>query len=116
MSRSQRARRKRGRISFKLAAEVRQAIQADARQDIRADALARYARTRNGKPVVCTPPGEINIKPKVIFDTVQDAEAFAAIVAAIDGATQTAYPCRYSHTGHIHLTTGDPWSLEEFER
>lgn len=87
------------------------------RQAIRADALRRYARMQGGKPVMCTPPsdlaqarisaGQWDKKPKVIFKSLADAEAFAKIVAGLEGKTQVAYPCEYSRNGHAHLTTDD---------
>lgn len=90
-------------------------IRAAERQKIRADALKRFARFNSGKPAICTPPahivqatadaGKSNHKGKVIFNTVADAEQFAALVAGLDGKAQSAYMCPWSRHGHAHLTT-----------
>lgn len=66
---------------------------------------------------MCTPPSAVaaarasaglwDQKPKVIFNSLADAEAFAALVYGLTGEIQNAYLCEYSRTGHAHLTSGE---------
>jgi len=84
-------------------------------QVIRAEALRQHARMKGGKPVMCSPPawatqarvngGLWEQKVKVIFKSIEDAEAFAKIVYGLDGSVQVAYVCEYSRHGHAHLAT-----------
>lgn len=117
MTRRKRGGRPKSNAFRRLPPDVRETQQAAERQAIRADALARYARLRGGAPVMCQPPPAVAQarvsaglwpkKPKVIFKSLADAEAFAEVVAALDGKAQTAYQCEYSRTGHAHLTSDD---------
>lgn len=86
--------------------------------DVRADALKRHARFRRDgtKPAMCVPPAKVvkereqlglpRLKPKVIFDTVADAEAFAAVVESLGDGPSRIYECKFSRHGHVHLTSG----------
>ena len=91
--------------------------EAEAKQ-VRAQALLRYARLKQGKPIRCTANGarenarrlegiDRDTKPKVIFKSLDDAKAFAEIVYALDGVLQTAYECPVSQHGHAHLTSSE---------
>lgn len=110
--------RKPGKDGSRDRAAAAQARRDADKQEIRAQALRRYARIQGGRPRMCSgnptdDQARINSgvpwarKPKVIFNSVADAEAFAAIVRGLDGVVQTAYLCPFSQHGHAHLTSED---------
>lgn len=81
---------------------------------VREQLLKRYARMwpsgrHSGKPMFCTPKrgGSQHSKGKAIFDTAEQAKAFAAEVRRLCGdKTPTwVYACDRSRHGHVHLTT-----------
>lgn len=69
----------------------------------------KYARIRNGKPVVCTasprsPEDEGPRGARVVFRDKTAAKAAATELGEIYETTFRAYPCPRSRHGHYHLT------------
>lgn len=92
-------------------AKIAAALKEAERKQLREQALTRYARCSptTGKPRLCDAllraDGVPSHKPKVIFNSVEDARAFAELLFALDGTVQVAYECKSSRHGHAHLAS-----------
>lgn len=81
----------------------------------RSGQLENYARMRDGRPILCTPTHEESTrlkilgkrphKKKVIFDSLEKAEAWADIMVKDGMGRSRAYLCPRSKHGHAHLTS-----------
>lgn len=86
-------------------------------EEIRYRAAMTYARLqRDGsKPLMCHPPAKVvqkrkadgvpRLKPKLIFDTPELANLFMWACESTGPGPIRSYPCPFSKTGHVHVTS-----------
>lgn len=91
---------------------ARQVVDADERREV----LRLFARMQHGMPVFCAPSqaelsGEIprvnrwGNDGKIVFDSLERAEACARMLESIGCDPLRAYECKRGSRGHHHLTT-----------
>lgn len=66
------------------------------------DELRKRGRLRSGQENL---PGGRALQTKVIFDSVEAAQACEQELYALHGVHQRAYPCPRSRHGHAHLSS-----------